>query len=190
LDEVLPVYEFRGRETILVNASAEQTFRALQELTIAEAAPALVRTLISLRYLPGRLTGRGRTGQLGDETQPFREAMLSDGNVVLAEEPGREVVVGTIGKFHNLIDQQPVPMRNADEFARFDEPGYQKLAMGWRTNEADGGGCELVMEHRTHALSPGSRRKFALYWWLMIKAGSAVLARMLLRATKRRAEQA
>jgi hypothetical protein len=45
------------------------------------------------------------------------------------------------------------------------------------------------MEHRTHALSPGSRRKFALYWWLMIKAGSAVLARMLLRAIKRRAEQ-
>jgi hypothetical protein len=69
--------------------------------------------------------------------------MLSDGNVVLAEEPGREVVVGTIGKLHNLIDQQPVPMRNADEFARFDEPGYQKLAMGWRTNEGDGGGCEL-----------------------------------------------
>jgi hypothetical protein len=110
--------------------------------------------------------------------------------VVLAEEPGREVVVGTIGKFHHLIDQQPVSMRNADEFARFDEPGYQKLAMGWRTNEGDGGGCELVMEHRTHALSPDSRRKFALYWWLMIKAGSAVLARMLLRAIKRRAEQA
>jgi hypothetical protein len=190
LNEVLPVYEFRGRETIRVNASAEQTFRALQELTIAEAAPALVRTLISLRYLPGRLTGRGRTGQVDDEAQPFRQAMLSDGNVVLAEEPGREVVVGTIGKFHNLTGQQPVPVRNADEFARFDEPGYQKLAMGWRTNEGDGGGCELVMEHRTHALSPGSRRKFALYWWLMIKAGSAVLARMLLRAIKRRAEQA
>jgi hypothetical protein len=190
LDEVLPVYEFRGHETIRIHASPEQAFRALEELTVTEATPAPVRALISLRYLPGRLTGRGRSGKVDNDARLFREAMLSDSNVVLAEESGREVVVGTIGKFHNLLDQQPAPIRNADEFARFDAPGYQKLAMGWRAGARDEDGCELVMEHRTHALGPGSRRKFALYWWLMIKAGSAILARMLLRAVKRRAEGA
>jgi hypothetical protein len=188
LDKALPVYEFRGRESIRVNASPEQTYRAFEELTVAEATPTLVRALISLRYLPGRLAGRGRSGEVANGAQPFREAMLSDSNVIFAEEPGREVVVGTVGKFHDLLDQQPVPVRNAEEFARFDDPAYQKLAMGWRVS-GDADGCELVMEHRTHALSPGSRRKFALYWWLMIKAGSAVLARMLLRAVERRAEQ-
>jgi hypothetical protein len=190
LDRALPVYEFRGRESIRVNASPEQTYRAFEELTLAEATPALVRALISLRYLPGRLAGRGRSGEVGNGAQTFREAMLGDSNVILVEEPGREVVVGTVGKFHDLLDQQPVPIRGADEFARFDDPCYQKLAMGWRVRSDEEDGCEFVMEHRTHALSPGSRRKFALYWWLMIKAGSAVLSRMLLRAVKRRAERA
>ena len=126
-----------------------------------------------------------------DGTLTFREAMASDSNVVLAEEPGREVVVGTIGKFHDMLDQQPIAIENAEEFARFEDPGYQKLAMSWRADaREDGTSCDFVMEHRTHALSPGSRRKFALYWWLIIRTGSAVLSRTLLRAVKRRAEPA
>jgi hypothetical protein len=51
-------------------------------------------------------------------------------------------------------------------------------------------GYRLVMENRTHALSEDSRRKFAVYWWLLIKWGSAVMSRILLDAVKRRAESA
>jgi hypothetical protein len=47
----------------------------------------------------------------------------------------------------------------------------------------------VIAEHRTHALDPGARWKFALYWWLLIKVGSAVMLRLLLDAVRRRAEQ-
>jgi hypothetical protein len=61
--------------------------------------------------------------------------------------------------------------------------------MSWYLAEGDEQkGYRLVMEHRTHALSTASRRLFALYWWLMIKWGSAVMSHSLLAAIKRQAE--
>lgn len=188
LDDVMPDYEFCGRQTIHVDAPAGRTVRAFEELTIAEASPPPVKALLSLRYLPARLSGKGSGGQVANDGQRFVEAIASAGNLVLAEELDRELVIGMIGRLHNMLDQHPVPLSNAEEFARFDDPNYQKLAMSVRVEDAANDGCELVFEQRTHALSPASRMKFALYWWLMIKAGSAVMVRMLLRAIKRRAE--
>ena len=44
----------------------------------------------------------------------------------------------------------------------------------------------LVTQNRTRALTEDSRRKFAVYWWLTIKWGSAVMSRILLGAVKHR----
>jgi len=43
-----------------------------------------------------------------------------------------------------------------------------------------------VTQHRTRALTEDSRRKFAVYWWLTIKWGSAVMSRIQLGAVKHR----
>jgi len=93
--------------------------------------------------------------------------------------------------FHNMLDQQPLLGLTPDAFAAFSDGRYQKLVMSLQIAGGDKmNGYRLVMENRTHALSDDSRRKFAVYWWLMIKWGSAVMSRILLDAVKRRAESA
>jgi hypothetical protein len=48
-------------------------------------------------------------------------------------------------------------------------------------------GYRFTLEHRTQALSPAARWKFALYW-LGIKPGGNFVSWLMLRAIKRRAE--
>ncbi len=185
IDDVLPMYEFGDRVGVELQARPAQIFEALKEVTLAEMP--LAKTLGELRYLPARLTGRMRVSA---DDVPFMNLVLGKGTIVLAEEPQREIVTGTIGKFHNLLDQQVVPIRDADEFYRFDDPVYQKLVMSIRVREADTAGVyRLELEHRTHALSPSARRRFAGYW-LIIRPGGAFVTKLLLHAVRRRAEAA
>jgi hypothetical protein len=54
-----------------------------------------------------------------------------------------------------MLDQQPVALQSAEEFARFDDPAYQKLAMSWYLAGGDAAnGYRSVMENRTHARRP------------------------------------
>jgi len=184
LDEVMPEYEFRGRVSVAVDAPSAEVFRALEEVTLADMPVA--HALGTLRYLPGRLTGRAQ----GDvrPTSPFIGQLLALGSVRLAEAPDRELVIGGIGKLHQVLDQQFVRLRTAEEFRRFDDPAYEKLAQSFRVEPGDRPGAHrLALEHRTHALSPAARRKFGRYW-LVIKPMGNFVGWLLLRAVKRRAE--
>ena len=147
----------------------------------------LADALGSLRYLPGRLAGRLRR-PADYRTQPFFAQVAP---FVLAEEPGREVVIGSIGKLHDLLDQQVVALDGPEAFARFDRPGYEKFAQSVRVAGGDAAsGWTVVAEHRTHAIGASARWKFALYWYLLVGWAGDLLLWLLLRAVKRRAERA
>jgi hypothetical protein len=168
----------------VIHAPPATIFRALRRVTLADMP--LAYALGSLRYLPGRLTGRVRR-RPEDLTRPFFDV---SNNLVLAEAPGREVVVGCIGRLHDPLDQQFVPLDGPAAFARFETPGYEKLAMSFTVAEGDErGGYRLVCEHRTQALGADARRKFALYWWLLIRLGSTVMLGLLFGAVRRRAQR-
>jgi hypothetical protein len=187
IDQFLPDAEFNGWVSVNVHASPWEIFGALREITLADMP--LANLLGTLRYLPGRLTGKREDEAPTDE--PFLKLLQSGGgNIILAEEPDREIVVGAIGKFHDLTDQQVVPLHSAADFLRFDQPDYQKLVMSMRVEGSNAvTGYRLILEHRTHALSLSARRKFALYW-LAIKPGGNFVSWLLLRAVKRQAEAA
>jgi hypothetical protein len=53
-----------------------------------------------------------------------------------------------------------------DDFARFDEPGFGKIACDFRVKSLADGRTLLSYECRTATTSAGARRKFARYWWL------------------------
>src|SRR6476619_4296566 len=113
LDAVLPVYEFRGIVSVRVHASPAAIFAALNEVTLADMP--LAYALGSLRYLPGRLRGRRPDG--APLHQPFMQQLLtSGGNVVLARAPDREIVIGGIGKYHQIGDQEPLPFADIEAF--------------------------------------------------------------------------
>jgi hypothetical protein len=146
----------------------------------------LARFLGELRYLPARLT---RTMPARTETgTTFKEQILAFGNIVLAESPGREVVLGVAGKFHQLQNQEPVHFDTPEQFHQFYNPAYQKLVQSFRVmpNPA-GSGNLLTLEHRTHGLSAESRRAFGFYWLVIGPMGNFV-TRLLLKAVKARAE--
>jgi hypothetical protein len=184
LDNVLPAFEFRGRTVTRVHATPEQIFRAVREVTPAEMPAA--RFLGELRYLPGRVLGRAPRAEAA---APFLDSLLHAGNLELAETPDRELVIGLVGKLHNLFDQQFVHLGDAEVFATFNHPEYEKCAQSFRIAGGDAATeYMLVAEHRTHALSRSARRKFAAYW-VVIDPASRVLLDMLLGAVGRRAER-
>lgn len=184
IDRLLPEYDYRGMAAVVVHAPPAAIFRALHAVTLAEMP--LAYALGTIRYLPGLLTGRMQ--RCPDElTRPFIDMIAWP---PLAEVPDRELVVGTIGKLHDLLDQQFVPIESPEAFDHFAAPDYDKHVESFRiAGGSDEAGYTLLAEHRTQALDASARWKLALYWHLLVGWSGSLLLRMLLDAVKRRAER-
>ena len=74
-----------------------------------------------------------------------------------------------------------------DQFIRFDDPGYAKIAMTLRTEPASEGTSEVKTETRVKTTDPVSRAKFRRYWAL-VSPGVALIRVALLAHVKREAE--
>ena len=117
--------------------------------------------------------------------RPILEVMRGQHFVVLAEQPGREIVVGTIGQYWA---NRTVPLRTANQFRNFKDPRYAKVAMNVRVRDEGNGWCKVTTETRVLCTDLHARRKFDAYW-RVIYPGSALLRGQWLAAVKRRAER-
>lgn len=173
------------RDMIIVDAVASPLaiFEALRTVTLRDMK--LAWFLGELRYLPARLIARPRAG---DSTKPFLASLLDGGTVILADNTPREIVLGSAGVWHRLVDQAPVHLVDKESFHAFSDPAYEKLIMSLRV-EASGrvGHRRIVLEHATVPLSPDAARRFTPYWRL-IKPTGAFVSRQLLKAIGQRAE--
>jgi hypothetical protein len=144
----------------------------------------LVRLLFALRSLPARLAG-GR-GLPQAKHEPLFAQMVDFGFTVLAEDPGREVVVGVVAQMWKR-GGKAASIADGGQFVAFDRPGYVKAAMNLLLVEQDGG-TRIETETRVLATDAKSRSGFARYWRL-IRPGSAAIRSAWLRAIARRAER-
>ena len=108
------------------------------------------------------------------------------GFTLLGEEPGRELVVGMVGRF--WLPTAEVCRVSPDEFVGFARPGYAKMAMNFLTEPMPGGACLLSTETRVMCLGPRARRYFRLYWSL-IGPFSGLIRKEALRLVRRQLEQ-
>jgi hypothetical protein len=185
LDDILPSFEFREIHEIFVAADASRVYRAIQDLKPSEVP--MMRALLAIRSLPGRLTG-GR-GLALDDSEPLVQQMCRDGFVVLAERSDEELVLGIVGKFWKPRGEISRRVRTADQFREFDDLAAARAAMNFRISpKANGHGVLLSTETRISVPDRGSRRRFGMYWRI-ISPGSGVLRRAWLLAVKRRAEK-
>ncbi len=182
LDELLPGYQFRERRGLDVVATPEAVWAALRHVTLGEMP--LVRLLFGVRSLPALVSGHA--GLPSRAEAPLLDQMLAFGFTLLADEAGREVVVGLVAQMWKL-GGGPVPIRGDAGFRAFEEPGFAKVAMNFLLSDHDGV-VHLETETRVATTDVASRRAFRRYWWV-IRAPSGAIRRNWLRAVARRAER-
>jgi hypothetical protein len=186
LDEWMPRECFSDSIAVRSNASPARLLRAVDRVRPRDMPAAML--LGGLRYLPSRFSlARARRQVSLDLDAPFLDALCSGRGSVVLERSRDEVVIGTIGKLHQLGDQQLIDLRTPMEFASFDAPGHEKLAISVRAERA-GGHTWLILEHRTRATTLEAERQFARYFRIIRPAG-AFVSRQLLRAAVRIAER-
>lgn len=183
LDAFLGSYQFKEAHTITVRAAPRHVWRAVKEITPADMP--LFRALFALRSLPAIITRK--TGVPFGGSRPLLEQMLASGFVVLAEAEDKELVLGTVGQFWKPSGR-PLLLASSQEFLGFNRADYAKAAMNFLI---DGMSVDsrvvFKSETRVYVADPMSQRKFTLYW-MLIRLGSGLIRRMMLRAIKRRAE--
>jgi len=182
LDEIIPSYQFSEHHEIRVRASPKRVYDAIWKVTAEEIQ--LFRTLTWLRspHLPGR---GGRESILNaPEKKPILEVVTASGFALLADQPGREVVVGTLV----VAPSRPrARIDSPEDFAALDAPGYAKAVMNFHLEDEGGGWTRLTTETRVYATDASTRRRFAAYW-RVIYPGSSFIRRMWLRAIQERAD--
>jgi hypothetical protein len=179
LDRFMPEYEVAERHHIRVAAPAAMTFAAAQE-TDLQASP-LVRTIIKAREVI-----LGATPDDWPRPPGLLREMQALGWGVLADVPGREVVVGAVTRpWEANVTFRALP---PDQFATFCEPGYVKIA--WTLRAEPIGPSDSIFRTETRALATDStaRAQFRRYW-SFFSPGIILIRRAVLKPVKDEAER-
>ena len=160
--DALPAFHHAERHAVRVAASPEVALAAARETRVGELR--LVGLLLRMRGLrPGEGT--------------FWEALSAEGFRPFDDDTF--VAVGRPWRPRGDV-------REVDDFVRFDEPGWAKLAVDLRVSPL-GDGALLETETRVYLTDAWARRRFAVYW-LVVRPFSGLVRRLWLRAARRRAE--
>lgn len=176
----MPDYEIAERHHIHIAAPVSITYESACGMDL-ERSP-IIRAIFRTREAI-----LGANGSMETRPQGLIEQTKAMGWEVLAEVPGREIVMGAVTQpwTGNVVFRALPP----DEFARFHEPGFVKIA--W-TIRADPDG-DFHSMHRTEtraiATDPIARAKFRRYW-AAFSAGIVLIRRIGLRIVKKEAERA
>ena len=178
LDALMPVYDVADRHSIEITAPPDVVIAAARE-----------QRFDSSRIIRGIFQARQRIlrGQNPPAPpQPMLESMKAIGWVVLAERPGRELVLGAATKpwVANPVFRSIPPA----EFAAFAEPDYVKIVWTLRADPAPGGST-FFTETRAVATDDAARTKFRRYWSLL-SPGIVAIRLALLPGLKAAAERA
>jgi hypothetical protein len=181
LDEYMPTHEVNEFHSELVHASSGRIYSAMKETTFAE-----VKVFSVLMLIRRAAAGKFATVQGTDVPIFTLLSRKGSGFVLLAEDPEREIVLGTAGRFWSTGAARSVQTRS--DFLAFDEPGSARSVFNIKLEDMGNGWTHVTTETRALGNDPSARRKMAAYW-RVIYPGSATIRRMWLRAIKARAER-
>lgn len=180
LDEYMPSCEIVERHHIAVNAPADLTLAVAKEMDLS--ASRVIRAVFTAREVL-----LGAEAEERDTPRGLVEQMLALGWGVLAEVPGREIVVGAVTRpWEANVVFRAVP---ASDFERFDEPDYVKIAWTLRADPVTPERSVFRTETRAVATDAVARSKFRLYW-SCLSPGILLIRRLMMPQVRRTAEQA
>jgi len=179
LDRFLPTYEVLERHQAVVAAPVETTYAAAREMDLMESAA--VRAIFRGRELLMRATPPEHR-----QPQPLIDEVLALGWGVLAQDPGREIVLGAVTQpWEAQVHFRSLP---PDEFAAFDTPGFAKIAWTIRAESLGPATSRFYTETRVATTDAEARRRFRRYW-TMVSPGVRLIRRESLRLVRSDAER-
>lgn len=184
IDRFIPDPDFVEVRDLAVEAVPAEVLAAIKQ---ADLRDPVISTLFAVRDLPNRVARRLGAGA----DREVRELSFSNipdvgpGWVKLGEEPGRELVLGAVGRFWKR--DYGARTVSPDEFPGFDEPGYLKLAVSSRAEPRGYDRSVLHYEARVEATDEEARRQFIRYW-KVIGPGNDLIVRRALQRIKAEAE--
>jgi hypothetical protein len=187
IDDCLPVFDAVERHSIVVNAPADRVYTAIRTTDFARSP--IIGFLLALRALPAlvtsprdtlrRLGARRRAGEMTLDT------FLRRGFVLLDEQQGRELLIGLVGRFWRASGElRPTDARS---FRGPQEPGTAQAAWNFSVEPVGPGRTRLATETRIRCADAAARARFRLYW-LLVRPGSGLIRRLMLRAIRQSAE--
>ena len=186
LDEWMPEWQFDEVHALRVRATPEQAWRAIHEVTADEIW--LFRTLTWIRN--PHWPGTAREGNIMNPSagKPILGEAMAGGFRLLAEEPQKEIVLGTVVMWDGttkFAEEQSGQERIRKLLAT---PGNAVATINFRVRDEGNGTCTVTTETRVFATDDAARRRFARYW-RVIYPGSSLLRYAWLRAIRARAEK-
>jgi hypothetical protein len=175
----MPEYDVAERHFSYIAAPPSVALLAAEETDLDESP--LIRTII-----------RARAALLGahPDNTPRPRGLLaftqSIGWGVLAELPGREIVMGAVTQpwRANVVFRALPP----EAFRAFRDPGYVKIVWTLRADPADAGHAVFRTETRAVATDPAARARFRWYW-ARFSPGIILIRRLMLIQLRKEAER-
>lgn len=168
---------------IEIAAAPEAVYQALWTTDLG-GSPA-VKGLLALRSLPELVLYPERRQRLNRKIT--LQTVIQAGFGRLAEEPGREIVLGVAGRFWRPSGN--ILPFNQEDFVGPVPPGLARAVWNFTVQEGDAGGTILSTETRVVCGDTVSRVKFRAYWFV-VRPFSGLIRLIMLRAVRRACEGA
>ena len=179
VDRFIPKYEVREVHQTRVEAPVDVTFAAAHDLDLRRST--IVRAIFT-----GRELLMGAEHAKRDHPPGFLAEVLGLGWRILAEEPGRELVLGAVTQpWHADVEFRGL---EPEEFIAFSDPGYAKIVWSFAADPLSPRTSLFRTETRVVTTDPESRSRFRRYW-SVFSPGILLIRYETLRLVKREAER-
>lgn len=181
LDEVLPTYRFGEHHKMTIAAPPYVVWGALLAVTTQDLP--LSRLLMGIRGLPSRISGRN-TRLMRASHKPVIDQFIAAGFRKLRVDPPNVLAAGAAIQPWRLVRGEVADVCDLAGFRAFNQPGFVLAAVSFELEQTEKG-IRLSTETRVQPTDGRSRLAFLAYW-LVIRAGSGLIRREMLRAVARR----
>jgi hypothetical protein len=178
LDEFMPRYEIVERHRVKIAAPADVVMASAREMDVSQSP--IARMIFTARQLA-----------MGGEARPrISRGIIAEtmglGWGVLADVPGREIVMGAVTKpWEGDVKFIAVP---PDQFASFAEPGFVKIVWTLRADPSGPSASIFRTETRALATDFDACARFRRYW-AFVSPGIWLIRQLTLGPLKADAEQ-
>ena len=181
IDSFMPRAETSERHTVQIAASGPVVYEALWTTDLAGSL--VIKGLMGLRLLPGYLLHPRKTRN--PKHSISLQGLIGAGFGMLAEEPGKEVVLGITGAFWRPVGNT-LPFNKTD-FEGAVRSGVARAVWNFTVQQTGEKQTTLATETRVACGDAASRLKFRIYW-LAVRPFSGLIRRIMLKTIKRACE--